>query len=39
MKTLGKLTSEESFAILHEIEKRECPSNEKDFFQMDTRKR
>lgn len=32
MKTLGKLTSEESFAILHEIEKRECPSNEKDFF-------
>lgn len=32
MKTLSKLTSKESFAILHEIEKRECPSDEKDFF-------
>lgn len=32
MKTLSKLTSKESFAILHEIEKRECPSDEKNFF-------
>lgn len=38
MKTLSKLTSKESFAILHEIEKRECPSDEKDFSNGDKKK-